>query len=76
MTNDNQNLIYQKAKFYLDNSIPVHINYVSGRWANGTIIDLPEGKEMLLLNEEKLGKMVIFFEEIASLLPRIAKDGL
>lgn len=75
MVNDNHKLLYAKAKFYLDNNIPIHINYTSGRWANGTIIDLPEGKEMLLLNEEKLGRMVIFFEEIASLLPRMSKDG-
>ena len=69
-------LLYAKAKFYFDNNIPVHINLSNGRWANGKIMELPEGKEMIALDEEKLGKMVVFFEEISSLLPRVAKDGI
>jgi len=59
--------IYEIAKFFLDNSKPVHITLHSGQWFNGKIISISDDR--LVLVEEKFGEMLVLFE-------RIIDDGI
>ena len=62
--------IYETAKFYKDNSIPVHITLKSGNWLNGIILSVNEDfKDRLVLQEERFGEMLVLFE-------RIVEDGI
>ena len=60
-------ILYETAKFFLDNSKPVHITLQSGQWLNGKIVSVSDDR--LVLEEEKFGEMLVLFE-------RIIDDGI
>jgi len=62
----------EKLKFYLDEKIAIHLNLSKGRWANGSVIKIKE--KTFIFEEEKLGKTLIFFEEVINLAPRKKKE--
>jgi len=63
-------ILYETAKFFKDNSKSVHITLKSNQWLNGIIISINEDfKDRLVLVEEKFGEMLIMFE-------RIKDDGI
>ena len=59
--------IYETAKFFKDKDTSVHITLNSGKWLNGSIVDLSE--KSLVLNEDKFGEILVLFE-------RIIDDGI
>ena len=63
-------MIYETARFFMDNQKPVHIKFHDGKWLNGIIISVNQDfKDRLVIQEEKFGEMLIFFE-------RIQDDGI
>ena len=62
----------ETAQFYKDSKKPVHIKLIDGKFLNGLIISV--GDNRLVLQEEKFGEMLIFFERIATdIVPREEK---
>lgn len=68
-------MILASASFYKDKDVVVHISLVSGVWYNGKIFSL--SKDRLVLDEKKLGKIIIMFERIVDdgIIPFTKKDG-
>lgn len=59
-----------QISYYKDKQIAVHIEKNNGRYYNGIILEV-EG-DMLILNDEKLGAIPIYFIEINFLEKREA----
>lgn len=68
MTTPNEK-IYEALKFYMDKNISVHINLDFGKWFNGKIVSIADTKDRFVLQEEKLGEMLIFFDRLSSTNP-------
>lgn len=68
-------MILASASFYKDKNIIVHISLVSGVWYNGKILTV--GKDRLVLQEKKLGQIIIMFERIVDdgIIPFVKKNG-
>lgn len=67
--------IYETAKFYKDKNKSVHIKlqvFFPGQssWLNGIISSIPDTKDRLVLEEEKNGEMLVFFERIIEIEQR------
>jgi len=60
--NDTNNIFYDKAKFFRDNNLAVHISKKNNWIHNGKIIEIE--KDFLILLDEVKGEMPIFFSEI------------
>lgn len=58
-----------KFEFYLTQKKVVHINCVSGRFYNGTILSIEKEKKFIIFIDRKLGEVPIMFEEIISIEP-------
>lgn len=68
--------IYETATFFKDKKQPVHITLESGRWMNGIILSVDKDfKDRLVLEEERYGEILIFFERIIDdgIVPREVK---
>lgn len=61
--------IYETLKFYKDKNISIHLNLTFGKWLNGKIINLPNSKDRVIIQEEKLGEMLVFFDRLSLLNP-------
>lgn len=59
---DNE-IIKKKLEYFFEQMLPVHLQFKSGRFANGNIKKIND--DSLILEELKLGIMMIFFEEIS-----------
>jgi len=57
----------EKVIFYFQEKISVHIDCSSGRFYNGSILEVNEIKNFLLLNDRVLGEIPILFEEIENI---------
>jgi len=68
---DSNYYIREKLQFYLETKLPVHLNLVRGRWANGVVKEIRDRD--FILEEERLGIMLIFFKEVINLNPRVKK---
>lgn len=66
MKNENENesveILKQKAKYFYDNKITIHIKYKKGFWKRGQIKEIK--KDYFVLNENLEGKIPIFFLEV------------
>lgn len=68
--------------FYLAEDIALHLTLLSGKidrdgqplkkWANGKVERVDETS--FVFNEEKLGKVIIFFKEVIEIEPRRKKE--
>ena len=79
MTNETNNALYETASFYKNKNQSVHITLKSGDWLNGIILTVNEDfKDRLVLQEEKLGEMLVLFERIKEdgINPRQKKEGV
>jgi len=68
--------IYETAIFFKNKKIPVHITLDSGKWFNGKILYVNEDfKDRLVLQEDRFGEILIFFERIKTdgIVPREVK---
>lgn len=61
------------AQFFKDKKKVVHIIKRDGRFLNGIIKDT--SADFLILIDEKLGEMPVFFREIINIEPRIKEEG-
>ena len=72
----------EKVMFYLEEDIALHLTLLSGKidrdgqplkkWANGKV-ERVDGTSFVF-NEEKLGKVIIFFKEVIEIEPRRKKE--
>jgi len=69
---EDDNILYEKAKFFKNNNIDVHISKKNNWFHNGKIIDIEH--DFLILIDEKNGEMPIFFKEIFEIEKREIKD--
>ncbi len=60
--------IYETASFFYKQKRSVHVVKHDGRFSNGVISEVD--KDKLILNDERLGLMPIFFSDIKFLEPR------
>ena len=62
MENDNAN---EKAKFFFDRKIKIHITTYNGSWYNGLILEL--SNKHLILNDRIVGETFVLFSDIKTL---------
>lgn len=70
------NMVQEKCEIFYKQKLPVHIVKNNGGWYNGDIKDI--GSSFIILEEYKLGSMVVFFSEIVkidSFTKEIKKEG-
>lgn len=60
--NDNDKIIKEKVEFFKDNKIAVHIVKKDGRFHNGLILE--HSGDLIILDDEVLGSMPIYFLEV------------
>ena len=80
--NQNNYYVKEKAEFYFAEKASVHLTLWSGKkdlggvplqkWANGRIDRVDEGS--FVLDEERLGKVIVFFNEVIEIEPRRKKE--
>jgi hypothetical protein len=70
MTNE-INPLYERAKFFKEKNLPVHITKKNSWFNNGFIIDLEY--DFIILIDEKEGEIPIFFKEILEISKREVK---
>jgi hypothetical protein len=78
----NNRYVKEKVEFYLAENIAFHLTLSTGKvtsegaplkkWANGKIESVDEIS--FVFNEEKLGKVIIFFGEVIEIEPRREKE--
>lgn len=61
----------QKALFFKNKNQEVYIKLESGFFYRGSIKDL--GSDFLILDDERLGEMPVFFSEVVTIEPREVK---
>lgn len=61
MMDDKRGLILGK---YCSSGQKVHINLLNGTFCNGVVIEVNEGEELIIFNEDKNGEMFLDFNEI------------
>ncbi len=64
---------YEKAMLFFERKKEVHIS-CDGRFYNGTILEVNQQKQFLILIDFKLGEVPILFEEILNIEP-YTKEG-
>ena len=74
--------VKEKAEFYLSEKAPIHLTLWSGKkdfdgiplkkWANGVVSRVDESS--FVLDEERLGKVIVFFKEVIEIEPRRKKE--
>jgi len=62
---------YDKAKVYCSNEIVVHVTLSSRKFYNGIIVEVKP--KFLLIVDEVLGKIPVFFIEVDKIEPREVK---
>ena len=60
--NDTNERMTRQISYYKDNNIAVHIEKNNGRFYNGMILEFHG--DMIILDDEKLGAIPIYFLEI------------
>ena len=65
------NELYERAKFFKDKNVAVHVTKKNSWFHNGTILDLEH--DFIILKDEKEGDLPIFFTEILEITPRQIK---
>jgi len=55
-------LLEQKARYFFENSIPVHVEYKRNFWKNGYILSV--GSDFFMLNEFIEREIPIFYLEV------------
>lgn len=60
------NEMNERLQFFLDNNIKVHIDLFDGIFLNGFIVRNSK-ENVWIMNEEKLGEMILFTKSIAKL---------
>lgn len=55
----------EKAKFFFDKKVTIHVDTNSGRFYNGLIIEIHEN--FILVNDRMLGETPVYFSEIKNL---------
>lgn len=73
MKNEDIKILQQKAHYFFDRKIPIHITLKTSIWKNGNIIE-PISADFFLLDEFKDGQMPIFFLEVSD-IEEFTKDG-
>lgn len=56
------NDLIEKAKFYFDKQVTIHIDTIDNRFFNGIITQFSE--KHIVVNDRVLGETLIFFSEI------------
>jgi hypothetical protein len=64
---DKIKIIKEKAKFYLDKNIIVHIVTFDNRFYSGFLVDVSDNR--LILLDKKFGEMFLLLEEIKGIEP-------
>ena len=66
--------INETAKFLKEKNQAVHITLISGQWLNGLITSISDDR--LVIEEERFGEMLIFFDRIKDdgIIPREVKE--
>ena len=65
--NERNEEIISTLNFYKDKNVPIHLTLIADTWLNGKVISV--SADRFVLQEEKLGEMLIFFD-------RIKDDGI
>ena len=75
--------VKEKAEFYLAEKASIHLTLWSGKkdldgiplrkWANGIVSRVDESS--FILDEERLGKIIIFFKEVIEIEPRRKREN-
>jgi len=65
--------IRETALFYYEYKDAVHITLNSNKFYNGIILEVK--LDFLILKDEVLGEVPVFFSEIMEIEPRLPKDG-
>ena len=65
---NNEMILKAKAEFFKEKDILVHISITGMRFYNGEIDSIDDKK--IILIDEKLGELVVYFSEIKSIEPR------
>ena len=73
----------EKVMFYLEEKISLHLTLLSGKvdrdgqplkkWANGKVDRVDEMS--FVFNEERLGKVIVFFKEVIEIEPRRKREN-
>jgi len=63
----------QKAIFFFERKITIHVSCEKGNFYNGLIIEI-HGEEYLLINDRVLGETPVYFSEITT-LERFKEEG-
>ena len=72
MKKDDYETIRKELQFYLEKQIKIHIKLGFNHWLNGLILKI--NKDNLVLNENKFGEMIVFFERISSINPMKVRE--
>lgn len=65
-------IAYNKAKFFMDKDLAVHISKTNNWFHNGKIISIES--DFLILIDEREGELPIFFKEIFEIEKRESKN--
>ena len=68
----NERITKSKLLFYKGQKAPVHITCSNSKWHNGSIKEFREGS--VVIDEEKTGETIIYFEEILNVERRRDKQ--
>lgn len=68
---DENETLNKKIKLYFEKGTPVHISINNFKFYNGIILGLQA--DFLIIKDEVLGEMPVFFSEITNIEPRAPK---
>ncbi len=66
--------IKKRLDFYFDKSMKVHIS-CGPLFYNGSIIEINFQEELIILRDDILGEIPVYFEEIKRVEPYVKEDG-
>lgn len=69
----NKEILGEKFRLFLDNEMPVHITNKKDSWFNGYVKEV--GSIFVIIDEFKLGRKLIFYDEIFSVEHYLTKEG-
>jgi len=69
---DDMNIMKEKAEFFFESKTIVHISLTKNKFYNGLIKSIRETS--LLFNDNKLGTILVFFEEVNDIEPMKQKE--
>lgn len=70
--NNETEFLVKKAEYFLKKKTPLHVSLKTGEWYNGVIMKV--SADFILLFENKIGEMPVFYMEIASMQPFHKKE--